>query len=77
MGRTGLLGHRLADAVCHAVEPLADRLIKFCLPRTKHFGHGLHAALHLGLCFQNLGHAIFRIAGTIFCLRFGHRSKTG
>lgn len=70
MGRLRLFRHGLADAAGHAVEALADRLVELRLARTEKFRHGLHAALHLRLALQDLGHPYFRITRTVFRLEF-------
>ena len=77
MRRFGLLGHGLAEPAGHGVEPLADRLRQFRLPRAEHFGDGAHAALHLGLALQDAGHPRLRVAGMVGGFRGGDRARLG
>ena len=58
MRRLRLLGNRGAQPVRHAVDPLADRLVEFGLPRPEHIGHRGDAALHLGLRGKQRRHAL-------------------
>ncbi len=39
----------------HAVEPVADRLVEFGLPRAEDLGHGGHAPLHFRLRAHDFG----------------------
>ncbi len=55
MRRLGLLGHRCAQPMRHAVEPVADRLVEFGLPRAEDLGHGGHAPLHFRLRAHDFG----------------------
>ena len=75
MRRFRLLGHGLAEAAGHRVEPLADRLREFRLPRAEHFRDGAHAALHFGLALQDAGHPRLGVAGMVggFCGSEGPR----
>ena len=77
MRRLGLLGHGLADAAGHGVEPLADRLREFGLPCAEHFGDRAEPALHLGLRLQDAGHPRFGVAGVVGGLRRGDRARLG
>ncbi|MCY1300252.1 hypothetical protein D9M70_498130 [compost metagenome] len=49
MRRLGLFGDRCADAVGHAVDALAERLVELRLPRAENLGHGGDPPLHLRL----------------------------
>ena len=61
----GLLGHRLAEAAGHGVEPLSQRLGELGLPGAEHFCDRAHAPLHLGLRLQDIRHPRLRVTRMI------------
>ncbi len=69
MRRLGLLGHRLADAAGHGVEPLADRLGEFGLARAKDLGDRAEPPLHLRLRLGERRHLRFGLSPAIGRLR--------
>jgi hypothetical protein len=75
--RASLLAHSLAQPASHGVQPLANGLVKFRLPRTENIGNSTEAPLHLGLGLEDPRHAVLHIPSMIRRLYCGKRACAG